>query len=112
MNAFLQERPRPLNLAHRGASAYAPENTLTAFRLSAAGLSQVQDLLAPAVARAAKGNNTLGKILAGAAVLGAAAIILTDGDKDDPPSGQSPQRNPDTRQTPQDQPKTPTRPVN
>jgi hypothetical protein len=96
-------------------AAYIPRpgaQPIGPFRLSAAGLSQVQDLLSPAVARAAKGNNTLGKILAGAAVLGAAAIILTDGDKDDPPSGQSPQRNPDTRQTPQDQPKTPTRPVN
>jgi glycerophosphoryl diester phosphodiesterase len=35
MNAFLQHCPYPLNLAHRGASAYAPENTLAAFRLSA-----------------------------------------------------------------------------
>lgn len=35
MNAFLQTRPHPLNLAHRGASAYAPENTLAAFRLAA-----------------------------------------------------------------------------
>lgn len=35
MNAFLENRPRPLNLAHRGASAHAPENTLAAFRLAA-----------------------------------------------------------------------------
>lgn len=35
MNAFLQPRSRPLNLGHRGASAYAPENTLAAFRLAA-----------------------------------------------------------------------------
>jgi len=35
MNAFLEPRARPLNLAHRGASAYAPENTLAAFRLAA-----------------------------------------------------------------------------
>lgn len=35
MNAFLQKRERPLNLAHRGASAHAPENTLAAFRLAA-----------------------------------------------------------------------------
>jgi hypothetical protein len=35
MNAFLAERDHPLNLAHRGASAYAPENTLAAFRLAA-----------------------------------------------------------------------------
>ena len=35
MNAFLADRARPLNLAHRGASAYAPENTLAAFRLAA-----------------------------------------------------------------------------
>jgi len=35
MSAFLQERLHPLNLAHRGASAYAPENTLAAFRLAA-----------------------------------------------------------------------------
>jgi glycerophosphoryl diester phosphodiesterase len=35
MNAFLERRARPLNLAHRGASAHAPENTLAAFRLAA-----------------------------------------------------------------------------
>ena len=35
MNAFLAERHRPLNLAHRGASAHAPENTLAAIRLAA-----------------------------------------------------------------------------
>jgi glycerophosphoryl diester phosphodiesterase len=35
MNAFLQSCSRPLNLAHRGASAHAPENTLAAFRLAA-----------------------------------------------------------------------------
>jgi glycerophosphoryl diester phosphodiesterase len=33
--AFLQPRTYPLILAHRGASAYAPENTLAAFRLAA-----------------------------------------------------------------------------
>ena len=35
MNAFLPPRSRPLNLAHRGASGDAPENTLAAFRLAA-----------------------------------------------------------------------------
>jgi glycerophosphoryl diester phosphodiesterase len=35
MNLFLQPRPAPLVIAHRGASAYAPENTLAAFRLAA-----------------------------------------------------------------------------
>jgi glycerophosphoryl diester phosphodiesterase len=35
MNLFLANGSRPLNLAHRGASAYAPENTLAAFRLAA-----------------------------------------------------------------------------
>jgi len=35
MNEFLQPRTRPLNLAHRGASTYAPENTLAAFRRAA-----------------------------------------------------------------------------
>jgi len=35
MNAFLEHRTCALNLAHRGASAYAPENTLAAFRLAA-----------------------------------------------------------------------------
>ena len=35
MNAFRQTRLHPLNLAHRGASAYAPENTLAAFRSAA-----------------------------------------------------------------------------
>ena len=35
MNLFLQPRSHPLVIAHRGASAYAPENTLAAFRLAA-----------------------------------------------------------------------------
>lgn len=34
MNAFLKNHSRPVNLAHRGASACAPENTLAAFRLA------------------------------------------------------------------------------
>ena len=51
------------------------------FRLSASGLSDVQDLLSPTVVRANK-SNPLGKILAGAAAIGVAAVILTDHDKD------------------------------
>jgi glycerophosphoryl diester phosphodiesterase len=35
MNLFLQPRSAPLVIAHRGASAVAPENTLAAFRLAA-----------------------------------------------------------------------------
>jgi glycerophosphoryl diester phosphodiesterase len=35
MNLFLQPRPAPLVLAHRGASMHAPENTLAAFTLAA-----------------------------------------------------------------------------
>jgi glycerophosphoryl diester phosphodiesterase len=35
MNLFLQPRSRPLVIAHRGSSAYAPENTLAAFTLAA-----------------------------------------------------------------------------
>ena len=35
MNLFLQPRPTPLIIAHRGASAYAPENTLASFVLAA-----------------------------------------------------------------------------
>lgn len=35
MNVFLERHRVPLNLAHRGASAYAPENTLAAFNLAA-----------------------------------------------------------------------------
>ncbi|MCS6772702.1 MAG: hypothetical protein NZ693_01140 [Thermoflexales bacterium] len=34
MNAWLSDRPLPLVIAHRGASAHAPENTLAAFRLA------------------------------------------------------------------------------
>jgi glycerophosphoryl diester phosphodiesterase len=34
MNLFLQPRSQPLVIAHRGASAYAPENTLAAFELA------------------------------------------------------------------------------
>ena len=35
MNLFLQPRSQPLVIAHRGASAMAPENTLAAFQLAA-----------------------------------------------------------------------------
>jgi len=43
MQAFgLAHRPRPYVMAHRGASGYAPENTLAAFRLA---LQQGADLL-------------------------------------------------------------------
>jgi glycerophosphoryl diester phosphodiesterase len=35
MNLFLQPRSQPLVIAHRGSSAFAPENTLAAFRLAA-----------------------------------------------------------------------------
>jgi len=35
MNLFLQPRTQPLIIAHRGSSAYAPENTLAAFQLAA-----------------------------------------------------------------------------
>lgn len=35
MNRFLQPRAQPLLIAHRGASAHAPENTLAAFTLAA-----------------------------------------------------------------------------
>jgi len=43
MHAFgVADRPRPLVMAHRGASGYAPENTLAAFRLA---LRQGADLL-------------------------------------------------------------------
>jgi len=35
MNLFLQPRSQPLVIAHRGSSAYAPENTLAAFQLAA-----------------------------------------------------------------------------
>lgn len=35
MNLFLQPRSQPLVIAHRGSSAYAPENTLAAFKLAA-----------------------------------------------------------------------------
>lgn len=38
----LKDRPRPYVMAHRGASGYAPENTLAAFRLA---LEQGADLL-------------------------------------------------------------------
>jgi hypothetical protein len=57
------------------------------FRISPAGLSQLQDLLQPAVVQAGKGNS-LGKILAGAAILGAGAAILSDHDDKPPSDGQ------------------------
>lgn len=60
------------------------------FRISAGGLSQVQDLLSPSVIAGGGGKgSTFGKILAGAAIVGAGAILLTDHDK-----------HPDSRQQP------------
>jgi len=69
------------------------------FRISASGLSQVQDLLSPSVIAGAGKSNTLGKILAGAAIVGAGAILLTDHDKH-PDSRQQPLGQGKTRQTP------------
>lgn len=73
-------------------AAYIPRpgaQPIGPFRLSAAGLSRLQDLTQPSVARAGGGGNgALGAALIGAAVVGA-AILLTDGD-DDGNDGQNP----------------------
>jgi len=71
-------------------AVYAPRRDappIGPFRISPAGLSQLQDLLQPAVVQAGKGNS-LGKILAGAAILGAGAAILSDHDDKPPSDGQ------------------------
>ena len=74
-------------------AAYIPRpgaEPIGPFRLSSAGLSEVQDLLSPSVARANKGNRgLLGAIAAGAVAVGAAALLLSD-DDDDQPSNRSP----------------------
>jgi glycerophosphoryl diester phosphodiesterase len=44
MNLFLQPRAQPLVIAHRGASAYAPENTLAAFQLAAEQVADAVEL--------------------------------------------------------------------
>lgn len=91
-------------------AAYIPRpgaEPIGPFRISPAGLSDLQDLLAPSVARAGKGNNNLLRaIVAGAVAAGAAAVLLSDDDDDLPPvrpqgsqdrgdSGQAPPRRPD-----------------
>jgi len=89
-------------------AAYIPRpgaEPIGPFRISPAGLSKVQDLLAPSVAQAGKGNNLLRAIVAGAVAAGAAAVLLSDDDDDQPPgqpqgsqsredSGQAPPRRP------------------
>ncbi|HSQ94685.1 MAG TPA: FecR domain-containing protein [Croceibacterium sp.] len=70
------------------------------FRISAGGLSQVQDLLSPSVIAGGGGKgSSLGKILAGAAIVGAGAILLTDHDKH-PNSSQQPLGQGKGRKTP------------
>ena len=89
-------------------AAYIPRpgaQPIGPFRLSPAGLSKVQDLLAPSVARAGKDNGLLGKIAAGVVAAGAAAILLSDGD-DDRGDGRN-----DSSQTTQDTGRTPQRPA-
>jgi hypothetical protein len=76
------------------------------FRISPAGLSQLQDLLQPAVVQAGKGNS-LGKILAGAAILGAGAAILSDHDHKPPSGGQSTQGTTTRTKQPQSSPNNP-----
>src|SRR5690606_36233819 len=69
-------------------AAYIPRpgvEPIGPFRISPAGLSKVQDLLAPSVAQAGKGNNLLRAIVAGAVAAGAAAVLLSDDDDDQPP---------------------------
>ena len=44
MPAFFPHLPRPLVIAHRGASAHAPENTLRAFRLAVAQQADAVEL--------------------------------------------------------------------
>jgi hypothetical protein len=81
-------------------AAYIPRPGATPigpFAISAAGLAQVQDLLSPsAIASAGKGG-TLGKVLAGAAVVGAGALLLSDHDHDGG-NRQQPQSQPNVRQ--------------
>lgn len=53
MNLWLQSRDRPLIIAHRGASAHAPENTLAAFKLA---MEQGADGIELDVKRSASGE--------------------------------------------------------
>ena len=70
------------------------------FRISPAGLSQLQDLLQPAVVEANKDHHTFEKILGGALVAGAAAILLTDHDHNTPTGGATPQGTAGKQQSP------------
>ncbi len=75
-------------IPRRGAQPIGP------FRISASGLSELQDELQPSVARANGGGFGLGGILAGAAALAGAVLVLT-GD-DDPPDPVNDNDNDDT----------------
>jgi len=73
-----------VTLDQPGLAAYIPRKgapPIGPFRISDSGLSQVQDELAPEVARAAKGGNLLNKLIP--AVVGAVALgVLLDGGDD------------------------------
>lgn len=75
-------------------AAYIPRpgaQPIGPFRLSAAGLSRLQDLTQPSVARASGGGNgLLGAALIGAAVVGAAILLADDDDNDGGNDGQNP----------------------
>lgn len=86
-----------------GLAAYIPRAgaaPIGPFRISDSGLADVQDELAPEVARAAKGGSFLEKLIPfaiGAITLGA---ILSGRDNDQSPPGTNQRPNPDTQQQP------------
>jgi hypothetical protein len=89
-----------------GLAAYIPRNgapPIGPFFISNKGLAQVQDELAPEVARASDGNGLLQALIPAAVVAGGLAIILSGGGDDDrqqPPTTQTPNSSDDTAGTP------------
>jgi hypothetical protein len=96
-----------------GLAAYIPRNgapPIGPFFLSNGGLADLQDELAPEVARASEGNGLLGALIPaaiGAVALG--ALLSSGGDDNDRPTGRTPTTTQGSGNTPS-RPNDPTRP--
>jgi hypothetical protein len=94
-----------------GLAAYIPRNgapPIGPFQISNKGLAEVQDELAPEVARAADGNGLTEALIGAAIIAGTAAAVASDGDGG---NGGRTATTPD-RGTATSSPNTPTRPGN
>ena len=93
-----------------GLAAYIPRNgapPIGPFSISNGGLSDVQDELAPEVARAAEGNGLLGALIPAAIAAGTLAVVLGSGDDDDGPRQPGPTQNTGNSRTGANDPRKP-----